>query len=227
MNKKLIFFASLVLLVGAGCASNVVTPPNGAPPEQVIPESPSAQVTPPSEPVTPPPATPTSPTNEKTMPKTWSFPGILPASEIHGKQIRIQTAKGDIVFKLYDTESPKTVSNFVYLAENGFYDGLTFHRIVPGFVIQGGDPNGNGSGGPGYQFADELPPKRDYMAGTVAMANSGPDTNGSQFFIDLVDHPAFDGPKYTIFGQVTQGLDVVQKIAAGDVMTKVTVEPLK
>jgi cyclophilin family peptidyl-prolyl cis-trans isomerase len=118
-------------------------------------------------------------------------------------------------------EAPKTVSNFVYLASLGYFDGLTFHRVVPGFVVQGGDPSGNGTGGPGYKFEDE-PVTLDYKEGTVAMANSGPDTNGSQFFICLEDQPTL--PKsYTIFGQVTEGMDVVKKIGIGDRMNSVTV----
>ncbi|MCL4365607.1 peptidylprolyl isomerase [Patescibacteria group bacterium] len=116
-------------------------------------------------------------------------------------------------------------SNFMVLAANGFYDGLTFHRVEPGFVIQGGDPDGNGAGGPGYEFADELV-TRDYKKGIVAMANAGPDTNGSQFFIMLEDHPELP-KKYTIFGQVISGMEVVEKIAVGDVMQKVVIQNLK
>lgn len=151
-----------------------------------------------------------------------SFPGVLPDGEIQGKQIRISTAKGDIVFELYPDEAPKAVSNMVALARSGYYDGLTFHRVVPGFVIQGGDPKGNGTGGPGYAFGDE-PVSLDYDAGIVAMANSGPNTNGSQYFIVLEDQLGL--PKlYTIFGRVTGGMEVVRKIAVGDVMTDVEVE---
>lgn len=157
--------------------------------------------------------------------KPTRFPGVLPAAEIHGKQVRLETDKGTIVFALLDGEAPKTVSNFVALAKSGFFDGLTFHRVVPGFVIQGGDPLGNGTGGPGYKFEDE-PVKLDYKAGIVAMANAGPDTNGSQFFIVLEDQPTL--PKaYTIFGRVTSGMDAVRAIAVGDRMTKVTVEDAK
>lgn len=162
-------------------------------------------------------------TNERkdAVQKTYSFPGVLPDSEIKGKQVTIQTAKGDIVFELYPEDAPKTVSNFVYLAKEGFYDGLTFHRVEPGFVIQGGDPKGNGRGGPGYQFEDE-PVTKDYAKGIVAMANAGPDTNGSQFFIMLENNSTL--PKdYTIFGKVIKGQDVVDQIAVSDVMTKVTV----
>jgi cyclophilin family peptidyl-prolyl cis-trans isomerase len=153
--------------------------------------------------------------------KTWNFPGVLPANQIESRQIRLKTSKGEIVFELFDQEAPKTVSNFVYLTKGGFYDGLTFHRYEPGFVIQGGDPNGNGTGGPGYRFEDE-PVSRSYERGIVAMANAGPNTNGSQFFIMLKDTPL--PPLYTIFGRVTKGMDVVDQMRAGDVMTSVIVE---
>lgn len=134
----------------------------------------------------------------------------------------IQTNKGDIHLQLNPQEAPMTVNNFVALARDGFYDGVTFHRVVPRFVIQGGDPNGTGSGGPGYKFNDE-PVKRPYKAGTVAMANAGPNTNGSQFFICLEDQPGLP-PSYTIFGDTISGMDVVRSIRVGDVMHSVTIE---
>ncbi len=148
----------------------------------------------------------------------------LSAGELKDKQIKMVTSKGIIVFGLYGTEAPIAVSNFITLTNNGFYNGLTFHRYEPGFVIQGGDPQGTGTGGPGYSFIDETV-TRDYLAGTVAMANAGPDTNGSQFFIMLGDTPSL--PKsYTIFGKVTSGMDVVLQLRKGDTMNTVTVEPL-
>jgi cyclophilin family peptidyl-prolyl cis-trans isomerase len=155
----------------------------------------------------------------------YAFPGVLAAEEIEGKRIRISTAKGDIVFELFADTAPKTVSNFVYLTNKGYYGGLAFHRREEGFVIQGGDPKGNGSGGPGYTFEDELDDGYKYDRGIVAMANRGPDTNGSQFFIMLADYPL---PKnYTIFGRVVEGMEVVDEIAVGDVMTRVMVEDAK
>lgn len=151
----------------------------------------------------------------------YSFPGILPEGQIKNKEAVVVTNRGTIVFELYALKAPKTVSNFVYLAKAGFYNGLTFHRVEPGFVIQGGDPNGNGTGGPGYQFPDETV-QGNYLAGTVAMANSGPNTNGSQFFICLSDQPNL--PKlYNLFGQVTSGMDVVKKIQIGDKIEKITI----
>ena len=134
--------------------------------------------------------------------------------------ITIQTNKGTIVFETYDADAPKTVENFVTLANKGFYNGTIFHRVISGFMIQGGDPTGTGMGGPGYKFADELNPNTDsykagYVRGMVAMANAGPNTNGSQFFIMHQDTPL--PHSYTIFGKVIQGMDVVDAIAATQV----------
>ncbi|MCC7356930.1 peptidylprolyl isomerase [Candidatus Uhrbacteria bacterium] len=157
------------------------------------------------------------------MNEKLAFPGVLPVSETK-KMVHLKTTKGEIVFEILPDQGPKAASNFVYLTKKKFYDGLTFHRVVPGFVIQGGDPEGSGMGGPGYQFEDDkvnLP----YNAGIVAMANAGPNTNGSQFFIMLEDNPL--PPSYSIFGRVVTGLDVVRKITVGDVMTSVTLEDSK
>lgn len=128
----------------------------------------------------------------------------------------LKTDKGDIRIELFAAEAPRTVNNFVFLAKEGFYDGVRFHRIIRDYMIQTGDPNGDGTGGPGYEFADELPPKHSYEPGIVAMANAGPDTNGSQFFI--CSGPQCKGldqyPNYTQFGRVVEGMDVVRAIAA-------------
>ncbi|MCA9388747.1 peptidylprolyl isomerase [Candidatus Berkelbacteria bacterium] len=149
-----------------------------------------------------------------------SAPGKLADEQITGKIAEIETNKGTIKFKFFPDEAPLTVSNFVFLANDHFYDDLTFHRVEPGFVIQGGDPLGNGTGGPGYKFEDEAV-KRDYTKGIVAMANSGPNTNGSQFFIMLEDTPL--PPQYTIFGEVIEGQDIVDQIAVGDIMKTVKI----
>jgi cyclophilin family peptidyl-prolyl cis-trans isomerase len=155
-------------------------------------------------------------------PMVYQFQGVLNANEIENKIARIKTDKGDIVFELFADTAPITVSNFVYLADNDYYDGLTFHRREEGFVIQGGDLNGNGTGGPGYEFEDELDDDYSYERGIVAMANAGPNTNGSQFFIMLDDVPL---PKlYSIFGRVIEGMDVVDDIAIGDKMNNVSIE---
>jgi len=153
--------------------------------------------------------------------KTYSNPpAVLSADEIKGKKINISTSKGNIIFELFE-DAPISASNFIFLVNEKFYDELTFHRREEGFVIQGGDPNGDGTGGPGYRFQDETV-TRDYERGIVAMANSGPNTNGSQFFVMLQDAQL---PKqYTIFGRVVEGMDVVDKIEVGDVMDSVTVE---
>jgi cyclophilin family peptidyl-prolyl cis-trans isomerase len=127
---------------------------------------------------------------------------------------KISTSKGDIEVDVFTSDAPKAANNFLDLAEKGFYDGVIFHRVVPGFVIQGGDPTGTGRGGPGYTFEDE-PFKGDYHRGTVAMANAGPNTNGSQFFVCLDDLAGRLPKNYTIFGQVTRGMDVVDVIAGG------------
>jgi peptidyl-prolyl cis-trans isomerase B (cyclophilin B) len=123
----------------------------------------------------------------------------------------LHTNKGAIAFELYPDDAPKTVENFTKLARSGFYDGVIFHRVIPDFMIQGGDPTGTGSGGPGYQFEDEF---NDHKVerGALAMANAGPNTNGSQFFIVTAEAtPWLDG-KHTVFGQVTDGMDVVDRI---------------
>lgn len=139
------------------------------------------------------------------------------------KTCTIETSKGSISLELYDGRVPKTVANFVKLAGEGFYDGLKFHRVIPDFMIQTGCPKGTGTGGPGYTFADEFHPElRHSGPGILSMANAGPNTNGSQFFITHVPCPWLDG-KHAVFGKVTAGQDVVDSIAQGDVMLKVTI----
>ena len=128
-------------------------------------------------------------------------------------KIKIETNKGDIYADLFSEEAPKTVENFVTLAKKGFYDGIIFHRVIPNFMVQTGDPTGTGRGGPGYTFKDEFSPQlRHDKPGVFSMANSGPHTNGSQFFITEVPTPWLDN-KHSVFGQVTQGMDVVKQIA--------------
>jgi len=182
------------------------------------------------------------------------FPSFSPSVEnkntdnLSAKIIVIETARGNIKLELYPAAAPKTVANFIGLINKNFYNGLTFHRVVPGFVIQGGDPKGDGTGGPGYTFEDEINPWslgvneqtiKSYEAqgyqydknltsykmdvGALAMANSGPNTNGSQFFI-VTDsaQPYLDG-KHTVFGKVIEGMDAVRKIQQGDLMNKVII----
>jgi peptidyl-prolyl cis-trans isomerase B (cyclophilin B) len=152
-----------------------------------------------------------------------------PEHEIdHDKLYRttITTDRGPIVMDLDPQLAPNTVNNFVGLARQGYYDGLRFHRVVPAFVIQGGCPEGTGSGGPGYQFADE-PVKGEYTLGAVAMANAGPNTNGSQFFVCIDDCQPKLSKDYNLFGHVTEGIEVAQAIQVGDVMRSVAVEELE
>jgi cyclophilin family peptidyl-prolyl cis-trans isomerase len=164
----------------------------------------------------------TTPTLNK---KRYSQPfADLPVDQLKNKKAVLETNKGIIEFEIYP-EATKAATNFISLTNDKFYDGLSFHRVVPGFVIQGGDPVGNGTGGPGYKFADE-PVIKKYVKGIVAMANSGPNTNGSQFFIMLEDNLNLP-PNYTIFGKVIKGQDVVSKIQVGDLMNTVTIAPLK
>jgi peptidyl-prolyl cis-trans isomerase B (cyclophilin B) len=208
MKMRVLLVVAVLFLFGAGCSKG-----EGAKtPEVFTPPSSPAASSEQANPATPP------------MP-AYTFPGVLPEEQIAKKQVRLMTEKGEIVFELYADTAPKTVSNFVYLASQGFYDNLTFHRRVEGFVIQGGDPKGNGTGGPGYKFEDELDDSYKYDRGIVAMANSGPDTNGSQFFIMLKDYPL--DKNYTIFGKVVSGMDVVDKIVVGDKMASVKIEEKK
>jgi len=157
------------------------------------------------------------------MTKQWSNP---PAMQIDAKKnysATIVTNRGTIEVALSAQYAPKTVNNFVFLAREGFYDGVLFHRVISNFMIQGGDPTGTGTGGPGYRFEDETrgnPLKHE--TGVISMANAGPNTNGSQFFITHGPQPHLDG-KHTVFGKVVEGQDVVDSIRQGDRMNKVTV----
>lgn len=158
------------------------------------------------------------------MAQQWERPPEMRIDEGKTYHANMQTGKGEIHLELYPQHAPKTVNNFVFLAEKGFYDGVTFHRVVDDFVIQGGDPTGTGRGGPGYQFEDEVegnPLKHE--RGVISMANAGPNTNGSQFFITHSPQPHLDG-KHTVFGKVVEGQDVVDSIQQGDVIQKVVIE---
>jgi cyclophilin family peptidyl-prolyl cis-trans isomerase len=129
-----------------------------------------------------------------------------------GTYANFETTLGNFTVELFEAQTPNTVGNFVKLAEKNFYDGVIFHRVIDGFMIQGGDPTGTGRGGPGYQFADEIHPQLKHSGeGILSMANAGPNTNGSQFFITLVPTPHLDG-RHTVFGKVVEGMDVVKKI---------------
>ncbi|HEY5812013.1 MAG TPA: peptidylprolyl isomerase [Terrimicrobiaceae bacterium] len=146
------------------------------------------------------------------------------AADMSDIRIIVKTSKGDIEGKLFPSKAPVTVANFLNLAKHGYYNGITFHRVIPNFMIQGGDPTGTGSGGPGYTFENEtLKDLKHDKPGIFSMANTGrPSTNGSQFFITHVPTPWLDG-KHTVFGEVTKGQDVVNKIAQGDKILKIEI----
>jgi peptidyl-prolyl cis-trans isomerase B (cyclophilin B) len=155
--------------------------------------------------------------------KKWTAAPEMQIDPGKAYTVTMETSQGEIELELYPQYAPKTVNNFVFLIREGYYDGVTFHRVIKNFVIQGGDPTGKGSGGPGYQFEDEFrgnPLKHE--TGAISMANAGPGTNGSQFFITHSPQPHLDG-HHTVFGKVVKGQDVVDAIAQGDCMEKVTV----
>ncbi len=160
------------------------------------------------------------------MAKQYDAPPAMQIDADKAYRATITTNRGDIVLDLSAEHAPKTVNNFVALARDGFYDGLTFHRVIPNFMIQGGDPNGTGTGGPGYRFEDETAgnPLR-HETGVISMANAGPNTNGSQFFITHAPQSHLDG-RHTVFGKVTQGQDVVDAVKQGDTMTSVSIEEM-
>ena len=146
------------------------------------------------------------------MAKQWNSPPEMVIDPSKRYTAQMETSMGSLTISLDPVAAPKTVNNFVFLAREGYYDGVIFHRIIQGFVIQGGDPTGTGRGGPGYRFEDELPSGGRYEIGSLAMANAGPNTNGSQFFI--ISGPSGVGlpPQYALFGKVVKGLDVVDQM---------------
>ncbi len=155
--------------------------------------------------------------------KQWKSPPDMQIDPKKTYRVVMQTNRGDMELELHPEHAPKTVNNFVFLIREGYYDGVSFHRVIDDFVIQGGDPTGTGRGGPGYKFEDELagnPLKHE--RGVISMANAGPHTNGSQFFVTHSPQPHLDG-KHTVFGKVVQGLEVVDAIRPGDKMEKLTV----
>ena len=149
-------------------------------------------------------------------PKQWSKPPEMVIDSKKKYSATISTDKGDMVIELFADKTPKTVNNFVFLAREGFYDGTIFHRVIADFMAQAGDPTGTGRGGPGYRFADEFHPSLKHTKpGILSMANAGPGTNGSQFFITHIPTPWLDG-KHTVFGQITSGMDVLMSIPPRD-----------
>jgi peptidyl-prolyl cis-trans isomerase B (cyclophilin B) len=160
---------------------------------------------------------------EELSKRTYTITPLSPKILMPNRTAVIETAKGTIKFELKELEAPITTKNFIDLAQKEFYNGLTFHRVIRGFMIQGGDPKGDGTGGPGYKIRDEFSPKLKHTKGAVSMANAGPNTGGSQFFITEDPQPHLDG-KHSVFGQVIEGQDVVEKIKQGDKMLKVTIQ---
>jgi len=155
--------------------------------------------------------------------KQWSNPPAIQIDPQKTYRVTIETNRGDMVLELYPEHAPKTVNNFVFLAQEAFYDGVVFHRVINDFMIQGGDPTGTGTGGPGYKFEDELaenPLKHE--TAVISMANAGPNTNGSQFFITHSPQPHLDG-MHTVFGKVVEGKEIVNAIQQGDKMLKIVV----
>jgi peptidyl-prolyl cis-trans isomerase B (cyclophilin B) len=155
-------------------------------------------------------------------PKTYSSPPPMTIDTSKQYTATIETEKGNLVLELFAGDVPMTVNNFVFLAREGFYDGLTFHRVVADFMVQGGCPNGDGTGGPGYQFGDEIT-GHTHVAGALSMANKGANTNGSQFFIAYTPQHHLDG-RHSVFGQLVEGTDVLESIDQGDVMLRITID---
>ena len=168
----------------------------------------------------------------ESKPKTYSAPPPMTIDSSKQYIATIQTEKGNIVLELFASDVPVTVNNFVFLAHEGFYDGTTFHRVIPGFMAQGGDPTGTGTGTPGYSFADEFT-EHTHVAGALSMANSGSNTNGCQFFITYTPQHHLDG-KHSVFGQLIEGMDVLEKLTPrdpnqnpqfeGDTIIRITIE---
>lgn len=158
----------------------------------------------------------------RSKPKTYSAPPSMVIDTSKQHTAIIETDKGNLVLELFASDVPVTVNNFVFLAREGFYDGTTFHRVIPDFMAQGGDPTGTGRGGPGYSFPDEFT-EHTHVTGALSMANAGPDTNGSQFFITYTPQHGLDG-KHSVFGQLIQGMDVLEKIKNGDIIKRIIIE---
>jgi len=159
---------------------------------------------------------------EAPKPKTYSAPPPMKIDTSKQYTATIETEKGDLVLELFASDVPLTVNNFVFLAREGFYDGSTFYRVIPGFMVQGGDPTGTGTGSPGYTFADEFT-EHTHVAGALSMANTGPDTNSCHFFITYSPQHHLDG-HHSVFGQLIEGMDVLERIEQGDVIIRITIE---
>jgi cyclophilin family peptidyl-prolyl cis-trans isomerase len=220
--KKYVFAAATGLLV-IGLAVQIIACGGQNPVPAQAPKSPPATAAAPAS----------SPTPQQPKPKTYSAPPPMVIDPNKKYTATIETAKGNLVIELFAKDAPKTVNNFVFLAREGYYDNSTFHRVIPNFMVQGGDPTGTGMGGPGYTIPDEFS-TRKHNAGALSMANTGrPNTGGSQFFITYVPTNFLDG-KHAVFGQLIEGTDVLKKITPrdpdqrpnflGDKLIKVTIK---
>ena len=185
--------------------------------------SPAEELTevPTEEPAEDPTEEPTEEPAEEPKTMTYSAPPEMQIDTTKTYVATFDTEKGTLVCELFAADAPVTVNSFVFLAQEGYYDGVTFHRVIPGFMAQGGDPTGTGGGGPGYKFEDEFS-SRKHGTGALSMANAGPGTNGSQFFITYEPQPHLDG-KHSVFGQLTEGMDVLKKLENGDVIKTMTI----
>ena len=155
-------------------------------------------------------------------PKTYSEPPPMKIDTSKQYTATIETEKGNLVLELFASDVPLTVNNFVFLTREGFYDGSTFYRVIPDFMVQGGDPTGTGTGGPGYSFADEFT-EHSHVAGALSMANSGPNTNSCHFFITYAPQHHLDG-HHSVFGQLIEGMEVLERIEQGEVIIRITIE---
>jgi len=164
----------------------------------------------------------TTESTTSSKPKTYSAPPTMNIFVNKKYTAIMETNKGTMVLELFAKDVPRTVNNFVFLAREGYYDNTIFHRVIAGFMAQGGDPTGTGTGGPGYKFADEFT-SHTHVTGTLSMANSGSNTNGSQFFICFAPQPHLNG-LHTVFGQLIEGMDVLNKIVQGDKLIRVTIK---
>ncbi len=171
-------------------------------------------------PVPTPAPTPTPATTS--APKSYTAPPPITIDVDKTYTAIIETEKGDLVLELFAKDVPMTVNNFIFLARDGFYNNSSFHRVIPGFMAQGGDPTGTGTGSPGYKFTDEFS-EHKHNTGTLSMANSGPNSNGCQFFITYAPQAHLDG-KHSVFGQLTEGIDILQKIESGDAIKRITIQ---
>ncbi len=208
--RALMVLLLAVAILATGCSTGVTNTPASKP---TAAPTPTGKTTPTSAP---------TPAPTQITHKTWSAPPPMTIDETKNYTAVIEMEKGNLTLELFAADVPVTVNNFVFLAREGYYDNTTFHRVIPDFVAQGGDPTGTGRGGPGYEFSDEFT-EHTHVTGALSMANAGPDTNGSQFFITYAPQHHLDG-KHSVFGQLIEGMDVLKKLSPGDKVIRVIIE---